>query len=1172
MELFADRFIVTDIEAEPGEGPTAIGPPGPAVQRAVDVSSREPITLVHSSAGGPSEQLRWSLRCGRFASIYHPHVATLVDFGLIGEGRRFEAWRGVDLWQGDPREAERARDHVATYLRASDLTPCGPYARVVEWSGRAVVIPDASTGHETSASSSGATEELGLATCGLESIGRPAVAAVAELLSEPTRCEPTAVAMWGEIGSGRHVATLALARVARVNGFVPVDAALDDPAIWHAIGDRSILLIDRQFDGPAQVSPEVRCGSARDGRQGGRGWRRLLDAVSRRGRAHLLLIVTSEPVARVPSLRLEPVPTHVLAEAVRPFVWLVGHRAAVETAARRACGQPGRFAAALWQAPRLARAASMAAERAPDYGEGGAGGTRRLLRRAWPVSGDVAALRHKLQATTQLLEGGRHAAAIRELRSVVLALARRTDWGTAAHGAATLSGALLARGQTAEMRRLLDDAGGWAEQAQDEVAMGALSLVRAAWHVHQGALGEAEAVARGVLSAAAARDDIPQQVAAVTILARTLFWQARFADAGDVVARVDVGRCGPREAVALSIAAARTAVGWSVNGGGHTLAAQALAAAERVGEATWLARAHGVVAFTHASAGDGPATQRAVAQAVASARAAHDSHAALHARLLGAEVDRREGRTASASRLLAHLARLPRGAVSATLGARIALLRELVAGVPADLAADRLAATTGFRALPLFAPRRTTVTFTEPQLEDVLDLVARMQAAEDDRAALVAVCAGLRQHLRAAAVGFVVEQGTAYRSAASDGARIDTDIAGRALTAGQLVTAHPDAGGVEASTPVRHGGQTVGALVARWSAGVTPRSERTAALLALGSALAGPALLAAGRGQVPGLPDEISGVSESIQAVRSAIERAAPVSYPVLIEGESGSGKELVARALHRRSPRRDRPLVAVNCAAIPDDLLEAELFGHAKGAFTGAMIERPGVFEEAHGGTLFLDEVGELSPRAQAKLLRTLQEGEVRRVGENVSRRVDVRVVAATNRNLRAEVAAGRFRLDLLYRLDVVRIVVPPLRERTSDLTCLIERYWHEATERVHSRAVLSAATLAALALYCWPGNVRELQNVMAALAVRAPKRGVVSPSALPWAGGVSAPDPSAAPLRLDAARQAFEVQFVRSALVRAGGHRGRAATALGLSRQGLTKLMSRLAIGDESTRSREA
>ena len=240
---------------------------------------------------------------------------------------------------------------------------------------------------------------------------------------------------------------------------------------------------------------------------------------------------------------------------------------------------------------------------------------------------------------------------------------------------------------------------------------------------------------------------------------------------------------------------------------------------------------------------------------------------------------------------------------------------------------------------------------------------------------------------------------------------------------------------------------------------------------------------------------ELLGVSAAMAEVRRTVERAAHAPFAVLIEGESGSGKELVARALHRRGPRRDRPFCTLNCAALPDDLVESELFGHARGAFTGAVAERVGVFEEAHTGTLFLDEIGELSPRAQAKVLRTIQEGELRRVGENVSRRVDVRLVSATNRDLRQEVAAGRFRLDLLYRLDVVRIVVPPLRDRRDDIPLLAEHFWREAAARLGSRATLSAATLAALARYDWPGNVRELQNVLAALAVRSPRRGVVSP-----------------------------------------------------------------------------
>jgi transcriptional regulator with PAS, ATPase and Fis domain len=293
--------------------------------------------------------------------------------------------------------------------------------------------------------------------------------------------------------------------------------------------------------------------------------------------------------------------------------------------------------------------------------------------------------------------------------------------------------------------------------------------------------------------------------------------------------------------------------------------------------------------------------------------------------------------------------------------------------------------------------------------------------------------------------------------------------------------------------------------------------------------------------------------------LRDAVERAAAAPFPVLVEGESGCGKELVARAIHRGSPRRDRAFCTVNCAALPDDLLEAELFGHARGAFTGAVADRPGVFEEAHGGTLLLDEVGELSARAQAKLLRVIQEGELRRVGENASRRIDVRIVAATNRDLRTEVSAGRFRLDLLYRLDVVRIVVPPLRDRREDIPLLAEHFWRDATARVGSRATLAAATQAALARHDWPGNVRELQNVLAALAVRCPRRGAIPPSALPAQFGAARRTEA---WRFEDARRTFEEGFVRAALVRAGGHRGRAAEELGVSRQGLTKLMSRLGI----------
>jgi transcriptional regulator with GAF, ATPase, and Fis domain len=305
---------------------------------------------------------------------------------------------------------------------------------------------------------------------------------------------------------------------------------------------------------------------------------------------------------------------------------------------------------------------------------------------------------------------------------------------------------------------------------------------------------------------------------------------------------------------------------------------------------------------------------------------------------------------------------------------------------------------------------------------------------------------------------------------------------------------------------------------------------------------------------------DLIGASPAMEEVRRAIARAANAPFTVLIEGESGSGKELVARAIHRAGCRRERRFCPLNCAALPEDLVDAELFGHAKGAFTGAAIERVGLFESADQGTVFLDEVGELSSRAQAKLLRVLQEGEIRRIGESFTRSIDARLIAATNRSLRGEVEAGRFRQDLLYRLDVIRVTVPPLRERVEDIPLLAVRFWRHVAERIGSRAVLGPSALSALARYDWPGNVRELQNVLIALAVSVPARGVVGASHLPAA--IARATQAVGLETLDMARLRFEQRFVRAALAKTAGHRGQTAAALGLTRQGLAKLMHRLGI----------
>ncbi len=229
------------------------------------------------------------------------------------------------------------------------------------------------------------------------------------------------------------------------------------------------------------------------------------------------------------------------------------------------------------------------------------------------------------------------------------------------------------------------------------------------------------------------------------------------------------------------------------------------------------------------------------------------------------------------------------------------------------------------------------------------------------------------------------------------------------------------------------------------------------------------------------------GQSKVMQDVFTAVEKVADSSATVLLLGESGTGKELVARAIHQESARRDEPFIKVNCASLPDNLLESELLGHEKGAFTGALNQKKGRFELADGGTLFLDEIGELPLGLQAKLLRVLQERQFERLGGTRTISVDVRVLAATNRSLDEEVAAGNFRADLYYRLNVVPIMLPPLRNRKEDLPLLIEHFLRDSNSRNNRQVLLSREVLAFLESYAWPGNVRELQNLIERLVIMA-------------------------------------------------------------------------------------
>ena len=312
--------------------------------------------------------------------------------------------------------------------------------------------------------------------------------------------------------------------------------------------------------------------------------------------------------------------------------------------------------------------------------------------------------------------------------------------------------------------------------------------------------------------------------------------------------------------------------------------------------------------------------------------------------------------------------------------------------------------------------------------------------------------------------------------------------------------------------------------------------------------------------------EELVGKSESLKRVVEMAQRAAPADVTVLIEGESGTGKEVLARAIHRLSTRKDGPLIPVNCAAIPEGLLESELFGHERGAFTGAVRAKPGRFELAREGTIFLDEIGDMPLAMQVKILRALQEREIERVGGTKPIAIDVRVIAATHQNLDTLVADGKFRADLFYRLQGVRMRLPPLRERIDDLPDLITHLLDRTARRMSRLpATVSTEALRALWAYAWPGNVRELQHVLEGAMVMSD--GVIQPEHLPPAIQRStSPAPTeAAPVLagpLDEALENWERQMILDALRQGGGVQARAAKILGISERSLWYRVKKLGI----------
>ena len=317
----------------------------------------------------------------------------------------------------------------------------------------------------------------------------------------------------------------------------------------------------------------------------------------------------------------------------------------------------------------------------------------------------------------------------------------------------------------------------------------------------------------------------------------------------------------------------------------------------------------------------------------------------------------------------------------------------------------------------------------------------------------------------------------------------------------------------------------------------------------------------------------ITGSSPTVARLKKQIEMVAPTDASVLILGGHGTGKELVAQTIHRLSPRSKHPLVEVNCAAIPDDLIESELFGHEKGSFTGATEKRQGKFDQADGGTLFLDEIGDMSLKSQAKVLRILQEQRFERVGGSKTIHVDVRILAATNKNLNEEIEAGNFRPDLFYRLNVVPIIVPDLAERREDIPELIRSFQLQFQHKGLGKKEFSQETINLLMQHDWPGNIRELKNMVERLLIMCPEQ-VIRPRDVQMLLGVSTdqvqPIPSVSAdyqdLPFKEARKRFEHDYLKARLIANNGNISKTAQQIGMERSHLHKKVKALAIEIES------
>ena len=1110
-ELLADRFM-------------------PFGRAWVDIATGAPARLVFTAAGDASRQMIWDDQCAERSRLRHPLLNPLIDYGAIDNARLFEAYAAGETVALTAGLATRALRHVTRFLESRGLPLSADRSRVAlrDISGvvRASVEPDRTARRRP---------RLRGPTLGIVLQPRVILDALREALDGAGFGGTTSLEISGGRGAGLRTAQLMSARIVKLAGFVPVASTsiVRLPSLRDTLQGRHVCVFLDNHDAAERATLATFIAS-------------LGVASSRR---HVLLRFSrSEAVPRgaqpLDGLGITAMTAMVFADEDGPSY------DELFDAARGAGGRPGLFLERLraTEVDQPGRRITVVHESAPAY---------VLDPPSRPNRHDVnRVLRDAAERGARLAARGRHASAIRLLSRASRVLEAREELALAASCAEALAWILRGRGHSdlaleqferveALLRRLEGDRSPQGP-AGDVTALQAVIGRGIVW-TDQYRFHQAEAALRAAFVSAKVLESPLLADRACFALARCLYWQGRHDEAATLLRATFADR-QPEEAAVEAWALMSRAQA----AGGDLRAA--LRAANRAVEHLSIVRAPRVVvqvlramAVVQRCAGDTSQQCLWSDRALQAATVARLPLAALRARglFVEASIGNNDPRLA---RWLAHLrAALARRPLPETV-------RREIQGV----------CQAGSR-----APAADAAMFSERALRELEKLLELAQSASSDAEAADAVCRFVLERSRASGVQIVAQVG-APRVVARAGRPWSCEPMTLAWAAAARRVGGAGGDGFHdghlAAEAVRWADDAVAVLCCRWALGAGIDRANASALVRAAALVVAPSV----RGilDTPALVatdapfTELIGASDGATALLASIQRAARAPYPVLIEGESGCGKELVARGIHRLGTRRDRRLCTLNCAALSDELLEAELFGHARGAFTGAVAERPGLFEEADGGTIFLDEVGELSARAQAKLLRVLQDGEVRRVGENLPRRVDARIVAATNRRLEDEVAANRFRADLRFRLDVIRIVVPPLRERATDIPALAARFWADAANRVGTTAVLSTEAVAALTRYDWPGNIRELQNVIASLAVHAPRRGRILPSLLP--AHVARCGASSA-TTFDTARQEFERRFVRAALAGAGGKRARAARALGVSRQGLAKMLRRLRIDDQ-------